>query len=486
MRWFLLLILASHALVGSEPIDLGTRRELFVDSLIIERLDGLRRVLHRPVPRETAIHLDRPWEGPFNFGMTAMSVGDGFRLYYRATTKEHGSFMCVAVSTDAVHWTKPNLGLVRVAGTLQNNVIATVSGQLTTGRGESLIEVFQDTRPVVPVDQRFKAFTLGPGVQGWISADGFRWKKVCPEPIMRPALPGAFDGLESMFWSETEQRYICYFRYSWEGNGERLRSIARATSVDFLHWTDAVPMQFKGGELRPPFHLYINQTIPYFRAPHLYLAFPARFMHGRRVLTPAQVDALPFTTLDPRHNYYSDCSDTILMSTRAGTHRYDFEFEEGFIRPGIGPENWGSRSNYALHGLFPTGPTELSMFVNRHYVLPSWHIQRLTLRTDGLASIKAPYEGGEWVSKPLTFTGSRLELNYSTSAAGSLQVEIQDTAGHPIPGFRLEESIPIIGDETDRSVHWNVGEDVSTLRGRPVRLRFRMNDADLYSIRFPQ
>jgi hypothetical protein len=75
-------------------------------------------------------------------------------------------------------------------------------------------------------------------------------------------------------------------------------------------------------------------------------------------------------------------------------------------------------------------------------------------------------------------------LNYATSAAGSVRVEIQDAAGKPIDGFTLAECPEIIGDEIERVVRWKSGSDVSKLVGQPVRLRFALTDGDLYSLRF--
>ena len=53
-----------------------------------------------------------------------------------------------------------------------------------------------------------------------------------------------------------------------------------------------------------------------------------------------------------------------------------------------------------------------------------------------------------------------------------------------MPGFSLEECPEIIGDEISRIVSWKGGDDVGSLAGKPVRLRFVMKDADLYSLRF--
>ena len=88
------------------------------------------------------------------------------------------------------------------------------------------------------------------------------------------------------------------------------------------------------------------------------------------------------------------------------------------------------------------------------------------------------------ISRTLRFTGSELVINYSTSAAGSLQVEIQDASASPIAGFTAAECTRIIGDEIERVVSWSRDSDLSRIAGEPIRLRFIMKDADLYSLRF--
>lgn len=49
-------------------LTLNSRRELFVDRFLIDRLENTRLVLHEPVPAGVAIRIDKPWEGPVNFG----------------------------------------------------------------------------------------------------------------------------------------------------------------------------------------------------------------------------------------------------------------------------------------------------------------------------------------------------------------------------------------------------------------------------------
>jgi hypothetical protein len=75
-------------------------------------------------------------------------------------------------------------------------------------------------------------------------------------------------------------------------------------------------------------------------------------------------------------------------------------------------------------------------------------------------------------------------LNYSTSGAGSIRVEIQDPEGHALPGFSMAEAELMYGDALEQIALWKAGNDVSRLAGKPVRLRIELQDADLYSICF--
>jgi hypothetical protein len=201
-------------------------------------------------------------------------------------------------------------------------------------------------------------------------------------------------------------------------------------------------------------------------------------MPGRQVLTEEEAQQLNVSS-----NYFKDCSDVVLLTSRGG-NRYDRTFMSAFINPGIGLRNWVSRSNYPALNIVQTGPTEMSIYVNKDYAQPTSHLNRYTIRLDGFVSVYAPYDGGEMITKPFTFKGNQLVINLATSAAGGVQVEIQETNGEAIPGYSLEDSFVLIGNEIERVVSWKNGPDVGTLAGKPVRLRFVMNDAHLYSIRF--
>ena len=75
-------------------------------------------------------------------------------------------------------------------------------------------------------------------------------------------------------------------------------------------------------------------------------------------------------------------------------------------------------------------------------------------------------------------------LNYSTSAVGSLQVDLKGPDSKPFAGYSLEECPPIYGDRIDAAVGWMANSDLSDLAGRAIRLRIVVRDADVFAFRF--
>ncbi len=483
------LSLTVAAAFAADPIAIGTRRELFVDKLLIEKMEGASLRMHSPQPAGVALKFDQPWEGRFSAYITVIhdEAAKKFRMYYRGNTGfadgSTGECTCYAESDDGSRWVKPKLGLHEVNGSKDNNVMLANMAPFTHN-----FAPFLDRRPGVPADERYKTLAGLGGKHGGLSAfasgDGIHWRKMQDAPVITK---GAFDSQNVSFWSDTEQCYIAYFRIftsgvidekTWKPQG--VRWVSRATSKDFIHWEDEKPMTCDQPLID---HIYISQTHPYFRAPHLYVATAARFMPGKATLADDQKAQLA----DDTKKYATlakDCSEAVLMTSRAGTTLYNRTFMEGFVRPGPDFRNWTSRSNYPACGVVQTGDGEMSLFVERHYGQNTAQLDRLTLRIDGFASLHADYARGEMITKPLTFSGKELRLNAATGAAGSIAVEIQDADGKPLPGFTLEECRAFSGDSTDRALAWKSGSDVSALAGKPVRLRWVLKDADVFSFRF--
>lgn len=457
-----------------EPRAIGSRLELFADDFLIERLEGCSRVLHRPQPDGIALRFDAPWEGAFSGYVTVLSDGGLYRMYYRGlpVAGADGStneVTCYAESADGVRWTKPLLGLFEVAGSRSNNVM--LAGQPPFSHN---FAPFLDTRPGVAASERFKALagTAASGLHAFASADGLRWQPLRPTAVLTQ---GAFDSQNVAFWSDAEGCYALYLRTWTGGDFAGYRTISRSTSTNFVDWTAPEEMTFDDG---PREHLYTSQTHPYYRAPHLYVALPMRFLPGRAVLSAEQAQALGVG-----NGYAGDTAETVLMTSRGG-NRYHRPFMEGFIRPGPDLGNWASRAGLTALGILPTGPAEMSVYKQAHYAQPNCHLVRHVLRTDGFVSVNAPLRGGEFTTRLLTFTGRELVLNFSAGAAGGIRVEIQGEEGRAVPGRSLADAVEQAGDELERTVAWKNGTDVSALAGSPIRLRFVMQDADLYSMRF--
>lgn len=457
-----------------EMIDIGSRRELFIDHYLIETMSGVRLELNRPRNEGVVIRFDQPWEFPFAGCPAVIRDQDKYILIYRGM---HGTgdgsdveCTCYAESQDGVTWTKPDLGLFEVKGTKHNNVIWAHDPPFSHN-----FTPFLDARPGVEQDQRFKAVS-GTGKSGGLwafaSPDAIHWRKLQDGPAITQ---GAFDSQNVAFWSEAEGSYVCYFR-TWI---KEKRWVSRVTSADFIHWSSPAHMTFRHGDAAAPDeHIYTNGTHPYFRAPHIYIALPFRFWPGRRALS--RRDA---RRIGVHPSYANDCSDAVLMTSRGGAV-YDRTFLESFIRPGLGAENWVSRTNMPALNVVQTGDEEMSLYLECNYAQPTVHLQRFSLRLDGFASVRAPYEGGELLTRPLRFAGECLMINFATSAGGGVRVEIQDASGTPLPGYSLAEAVEQVGNAIERPVAWQRGGDVSALSGRPVRLRFALKDADLYALRF--
>ena len=440
---------ATHNAV--EAIDIGSRLELMLDDYLIESMKNTSFRLQAPRRTEKVVFSEAPWERSVELcpnHVTVFRDGDLYRMYYRGYTKPPGfswetdQVACYAESRDGIKWTKPPVGIFDWKGSKDNNIV---------WRGGQ-IAPFIDTRPGVPPEQRYKTLAGNPPY-ALVSGDGIRWRHLREEPVF----PKGRFGLAIL--DASKKQYIAYVRAKTK---EGCRSMAYSTSSDFINWSPPVLLDFGDA---PPEHLYWNFGCRYFRTPHLYFAFPMRLAYheGEKL----------------------DRADAVLLYGRDGFH-YSRRYMEAFLRPGQDPGNWNPHCNMMAWGILPTGEDEISMYYTDNTYLPDANIRRLVLRTDGFVSLRAPYAGGEFTTKPLTFTGKELVLNVSTSAAGSVRVEIQDLAGKPLEGFGLKDCREFIGDKTAHVVSWARGNSLSALIGQSVRLRVVMRDCDLYSLQFKE
>ncbi len=510
VTFIFLVLLASppNTTTAQQPsIAIGARRELFVDEYLIEKRSGIELRLHHPTPRDVALIHDEPWEGTGCGYHSIFHDGERYRMYYKAwqldvekgklKTNRHPLFCCYAESQDGIHWTKPKLGLHEFQGSRDNNIVL-VSGKL----GPLDIDaghpaVFLDERPDIDASARFKAIVRSKGPHGLCvlqSPDGLHWKPLAPQPIL--SKQGAFDSQNLAFWDPTIGKYRAYWRIFtagtttgkvWKPSG--IRAIRTAVSDNLVDWNKTADLAYEDS---PPEHLYTNQVKPYFRAPHILVGFPTRYIE--RPWSPS-MEALP--ELEHRRlrstssqRYGTAVTEGLLMTSRDGV-RFR-RWNEAFLRPGVErPGTWQYGHQYiAWHVVqtpsqLPGAPPELSLYATERYWRgPGTILRRYTLRLDGFVSAHATYSPGELVTRPLTFTGDELHLNFSTSAAGSVRVELQSADGKPIPGFELASCHELFGDTIDRRVVWKQGADVTALSGKPIRIRFVLQDADLFAFQF--
>lgn len=236
------------SLAASELIDVGTRRELFVDDFLIESMKGVTLKLHEPVRRDVVLKFDKPWEGCGCNYFAVFSDADRQRMYYHgwqiplkdSPYPQHPLVICYAESRDGVAWYRPNLRLFDFQGSLDNSIV------LPDIKGTECHDFspFIDTNPAATPDARYKAIGVAYGIEpvglwAFRSPDAIHWTPMRDGAVYTQ---GVFDTQNIAFWSESEEKYILYYRVFVDG----VRHVERAVSDDFIRWTREGLLDFGG------------------------------------------------------------------------------------------------------------------------------------------------------------------------------------------------------------------------------------------------
>ncbi len=455
--------------MGSAPIKVGSDRQLFIDDFFFDHKGGVELRVHSPRPENVAVAGDQPWESASVHYACVLKDGDRFRMWYRSDSGSAVSddswttFGCYAESSDGIEWEKPNLGLVEFNGSKDNNIFLPTDD--VTGANPTMI-----IDRNAPAEEKYKMITRQRAVFAYTSADGISWKGVDTNPILTN---GPFDSHNVLIWDDERARYVIYSRGRGMSQAGQFmsghRAIRRSESKDFLNWSELETV-LEADERDPEgFNMYTNSCVKYHRASRAYFMFPTLLWLGR------QYPGTPAPGL----------SDVQLAVSRDGIDWT--RYREPWITPGRDERNWLDRNPFVGVGMVETAPDELSLYYSELYRSggPDVRFSRCSMRMDGFVSVHAPYDGwSEFTTPPMTFSGSALEMNYATAGGGSILVELQNEEGNAFPGFMLEESNVIFGDKIDGPVTWKDGADVDSLAGRPVRMRVRMRDADLFAFKF--
>ena len=498
---------ASTTADTSAPLNLGTRKHLFIDGAILASSGDTKFVVNPPKRAERVIDNIK---GTFRKHLTVIEGDDGVIRIYNSVEEDH---LAVYTSTDGVHFDRPDQGRGEINGH-RNIVIPDMVGGLGSP--------FRD--PHGPPEEHWKYLTdyQRRGLYLYTSPDGYNWTR--RRNIILPFRSGT---QSSTFYDDQRQVYVAFHRsgiFHTPGGATQRSSVVtehedlRATQPfvpltqqEYLDlraeyplrdplpwWVDNGPLTPGGFGMEYP-HLfdptaedpagvdfYLTKAIKYPYAPDTYLAFPVGYFH-----------------------YYGDGPEarTVLGLEERGLGSGPLESQVAVSRNGL---DWKRHPEpayvgigrhegrdvvtaYIAQGMVRRGEELWQYYFGEtHYHSPHTEdpdgrgVYRLVQRLDGFISLDSPY-GHETtaITRPLTFTGNRLQLNVDTDAVGYLQVGFLDERGRPIEGYTVDDCVYVNGDFIAKEVDWlETGADLSPLVGRTVQVVFRMRGAKLYAMQF--
>jgi hypothetical protein len=485
---------------GSDPIHIAGTKQLFLDRLLIESSKGITLALNYPyLPDENILPQDKPWEqvraGLYN---SILEHNGAYHMWYCSyglgedgANKQASSarFDCYAVSTDGIHWEKPNLGLVEYEGSKANNIVRVFSfGQVvidpfdTPARRFKSVQ-YQAPRPYAGWPQTTQV--KGAAIYLGYSPDGLRWSME-PEPF----LPFYVGAPTSTIWDERLQKWILYIRVNpkghptdpWQSHLAFARLVVdkgdlakpypyradpekkRNQFGSFGGPTYEFPVVMEADDTDPDHQVYTMNAVRY-PDTDVYIAFPG-FWYPRT----------------------SDKDDVQFAFSRDGI-AWQRPFRQAIIRlgmPGSGRQGYVC----ATEGIIRRGD-EIWVYYQglpERHLSPNVNLEsinaRAIFRLDGFISADADYTGGELLTPPVVFSGKYLQLNLDTSAGGTAMVELQDGSRTPIPGFTLEDADRLNGNSVRMQATWGARADIGFLSGKPIRIRFVMKNARLYAFQF--
>lgn len=457
------------------PIDVG--RQLFVDDFLVQETD-LTRTFHQPKPYKNnpVLAPDRPWEtangmpmaAPFSDGVWYDAADHAYKMWYLCSSqrakKTEGFSTCYATSRDGLHWKKPLLDVV--PGT---NIV------LTTQRDSTVIWLdHNDPDPA----HRFKMFlspadaesSAGDSVR--LSRDGIHWS----DPVAVNHERKWTGDRTTVFYNPFRGVWVFSIRnhLAIPGLG-RIRYYAEDAdlAVGLAHWKPDLWVAADRLDLRNPRFPAIE--------PEIY-----------------NLDAVAYESLmvglftvweGPANRICAQLHMQKRNQVMLGFSRDGFHWDRPDRRPFLtvneteGAWNWGNMQSVG-GGFLVVGDKLYFYSSGRRRNDQAWDGFSSTgvfmLRRDGFASMDAGTREGSLTTRPVRFSGSRLFVNFATSA-GRLRVEVLSEDGKPLAPFTTAECIPITTDSTRQEVRWKRESDLHALAGRTVRFRFFVTRGSLYS-----
>jgi hypothetical protein len=441
------------AFTASEPVQLGSRKHLFIDDILVDKRSNIRLSVNPPADpqqlNEDACHDTSFFD---HEGKVYMVLSDGYE-------SDEGK-ISLLVSEDGVNFEKPDLGLIEYNGSKNNNLIMTHTP--SWGR------FFKDPNPNIRPEERFKftGWIAHRGIYLYLSPNAIHWRR--NETCMLPLVSGG--GAET-FWDDQCGCYVtCIKRDSSFKPGKGRRTSTARTREVLKTWPfkrlkkpyfEAWPFPAVTKELPVIFEtnkhgqVFRSRAAKYEWAPDTYLAFVERIGETSKTDLGVSRDGANWKCYEDIGWYLPS------GGTFEGRPVFGAKMADGMIRRG--DQIW----QYAIYTVPDT--SRLTTV-------------RLIQRLDGFVSLDAGVKTGTILMRPLVFEGERLVLNMA--AAGYVRVGLTDRKGKPIPGFSSADCDPIKADSVRQVVTWNGDSDVSRLAGEVVRLQFEMRHAKLYALKF--
>ncbi|MCC7499530.1 MAG: hypothetical protein IT160_18260 [Bryobacterales bacterium] len=525
---------------GDSVLDVGSRKQLFIDYKFIESAEGVTLIMNPPARTGgIVIQPDAPWENGMAVGSYSSVIRENgkVRVWYGVLDKRHEphqnpDFMGVAYaeSADGIHFVKPRLGLVEHNGSRQNNLVFPVDPtKLAVGGGS----VWIDENPACPPDERYKSWQKiypkrGTGIRGphriFVSPDGIRWR------LSDKLVTGlrAADTQPTWFWDPRLKRYIGYSR-EWArlAPGGQFRLASYNESDDMFHWRgmqivlspDEIDFTASIRPLIEPREMTVEKETwtPVLQpkaavseqadrrepdADQVPVPGAPLDIYGPGVFRCEGADDVYIALMSTFHHWdnrvpdsWPDTGNVRLAVSRDGRHFQNPGGRQPFLR--LGPAGaFDSRWVWALPRPVRMAD-ELWVYYfggNRDHAsrldpdapggAERTGISRAVMRADGFVSADFDYAGGSLITPPVRFAGSRLELNIDTGGGGVGRVELFHADGSPLPGFTLADADQISTNNVRAVASWRGNKDISALAGKPVRLHFKMRAAKLYAFQF--
>ena len=503
------MVLACGSAAGAAgPIDIGSRKQLFVDEKLIAQSQGVELTMNVPVKtNQPVLASDTPWEGEpgaaVSWTSAVIKEGDKIRIWGSGKAMlpvqlERGGpvvgLYAYAESKDGIHFTKPDPTLVTYD-----------ESKAEIGKHGRIGGVSVWIDPQAPPAHRYKSQAKFYAPDGrpsefhiYSSPDGYRWTFFAKPPI------GTCDTQSIAFWDDSKQRYLLYTRQNpGAQTPTRRRVVRRLESVDLTHWDnehfvmDADDIDNRTHDTptpQPPVDYYGGTVFKYpdDSPDGVYMMIAHAFWHWQR--RPEEQRAGGY----PDHKFQFEVLAPATLDDRLSVSRDGIKFNrlggrKSFMPLGLAGA-FSSKWTWSLPNPIRMG-NELWIYYfgdNRDhdgFVEPGVKerksaIDRAILRLDGFASADAAYTGGAIVTPRLTFAGRRLARNVGPGAGGCVRGELLDENEQPIKGYTRDEATALFANSVALPVTWGSNAGVASLAGKPIKIRFLMRDCKLYAFQF--